>query len=154
MGMRVGMVQRWEVMMHVLRRGKYEGGALLMMGAGVGRWSEYSEALLSLVSFHETRRERAKERHVRTLVCPSMNHPFSPTLPVEVLRGLRIRHPTHFTPQNHNRMRPSMSIVNTKRRRRSPRNTIIPPGPDHPRGPRTSCPVCGGGRRGTRGGRT
>ena len=68
------MVQRWEVMMHVLRQEKYEGGALLMMGAGVGRWSEYSEALLSLVSFHKTQRERAKERHVRTLVCPSMSH--------------------------------------------------------------------------------
>ena len=75
-----------------------------MMGVGVGRWSEYSEALLSLVSFHETRRERAKERHVRTLTMPKHERP--PPLPLKVLRGLRMRHLTHLTSRNHNRMRP------------------------------------------------
>ena len=35
-----------------------------------------------------------------------MNHPLSPPLPLAVLSGLRMRHPTHLTSQNHNRMRP------------------------------------------------
>ena len=129
-------------------------------GVGVGRWSEYSEALLSLVSFHETRRERGKERHIRTLTLPKHEPPMpSPASSIErsTQGTARMRHPTqttHVTSRNDNGMRPSMSIVDTKRRRRSPRNTIIPPGPSRRRGPRTSCPVCGGGRRGTRGGRT
>ena len=35
-----------------------------------------------------------------------MNHPCPPPLPLEILRGLRMRHPTHLTPRNHNRMGP------------------------------------------------
>ena len=31
-----------------------------------------------------------------------MNHPFPPPLPLIVLGGLRMRHPTHRTPRNHN----------------------------------------------------
>ena len=62
-----------------------------------------------------------------------------------------MRHPTqttHPTPWNHNRMRPPMSMVNTKGRRGSPRNTIIPPGPNRPRGPTPSAPYAAdeGGR--------
>ena len=34
-----------------------------------------------------------------------MNH-VCPPLPLEVLRGLRMHHPTHLTPWNHNRMWP------------------------------------------------
>ena len=34
-----------------------------------------------------------------------MNRPCPPPLPLEVLRGLRMRHPTHLTPRHLNRMR-------------------------------------------------
>ena len=53
-----------------------------MMGVGVGGWSEYSEALLWLVSFHETRRERGKERHIRTLTLPKHEPPMPSSSPI------------------------------------------------------------------------
>ena len=55
---------------------KVRRGYMLMMG--VGRWSEYSEALLWLVSFHETRRER----HIRTLTLPKHEPPI-PSSPIK-----------------------------------------------------------------------
>ena len=96
---------------------------------------------------HEKRRE-GKKRHMRALILPG----HIPSIPPSAIRrstrgSARMRHPTqttHPTPWNHNRMRPPMSMVNTKRRRGSPRNTIIHPGPSRPRGPHTAYPVCGG----------
>ena len=69
------------------------------MGVGVGRWSEYAETMSSLVSFHETRRER-KERHIRTLTLPKHEPPIPPSSPIKSTQRT-----TDVTPRNHNRMR-------------------------------------------------
>ena len=46
-----------------------------------------------------------------------------------------------------------MSMVNTKRRRGSPTNSIIPPGPSRLRRPHIACPISGGGAELEEGGR-
>ena len=114
-----------------------------MMGVGVRRWSEYSEALLPLVSFHETRRDRGKERHIRTLTLPK----HEPSIPSSPIRGSqRTTHapsyPSYSPESQLHAISPCPWL--TKRRRGSPRNADILAGASGPSGPHTACPTCGG----------
>ena len=103
------------------------------------------------------RKRRGKKRGLRALTLPSHVPPISSRASSPIRRSTqgtaRMRHPTQTTqatPRNYNRMRPPMSMVNTKRRRGSPTNTIIPPGPSRLRRPHIACPISGGGERSSR----